>query len=171
MLRALLDRFGTTVSFDGHTLQAIWSANALDDVTEDELRALKIGYRARILKRISAQFSSMQVDELALRACDTEHVRTLLMSLYGVGPETVRILLTETFHRDTALDHIAPWQQKIYSRLLYRRAALVPTPKIISFARRRFGQQAALAVHYIWEDLFWRHREQPIDWLTTEIRL
>jgi len=28
-----------------------------------------------------------------------------------------------------------------------------------------------LAVHYIWEDIFWRRKNEKIDWLEKEIRL
>jgi len=28
-----------------------------------------------------------------------------------------------------------------------------------------------LAVHYIWEDIFWRRKNEKIEWLEKEIRL
>jgi hypothetical protein len=28
-----------------------------------------------------------------------------------------------------------------------------------------------LAVHYFWEDLFWRRKHEPVDWLEKLIRL
>jgi hypothetical protein len=46
----------------------------------------------------------------------------------------------------------------------------VPTRKILNDFNRKYGDYA-LAVGYIWEDLFWRHSRKPIPWLQKEIRL
>src|SRR5271156_1719424 len=128
MMRALLEAFGTRLAFDSQSLFAMWRPEDLAGVSEDELRALKIGYRARFLKRLSDDFSRGIVDEIELRALDPDAARKALLRLYGVGPETARILLYPACHRYAPVSHIAPWQQKIYSRLFYDRA-LVPARK------------------------------------------
>jgi len=170
MMNALLEAYGTKVSFDSKNLFAMWRPEDLADVSEDELRALKIGYRARFLKRLSDDFSRGLVNELELRALDAVTARKALLKLYGVGPETANILLYPACHRYAPLNHIAPWQQKIYSRLFYNKA-LVPTRKILKGFNERYGDYASLAVGYVWEDLFWRHSRRPIPWLQKEIRL
>jgi len=170
MMNALLERFGTRVSFDSKTLFAMWLPAAIHDVGEDELRKLRIGYRARFLKRVSDDFSRGVIDERSLRTLDENMARRELMKLYGVGPETARILLYPACHRATLLTHIAPWQQKIYSRLFYARRR-VPARKIQGDLNRRYGRFATLAVNYVWEDLFWRREREPIPWLEREIRL
>lgn len=170
MLEALLARFGTKVRFDGVELDAIWEPATLSGVTEDELRGLRIGYRAKILSRFSQQFDNHEIDETTLRMLDDLALRDALLSVYGVGPETTRILATEVFHRHAAFTHVAPWQAKIYSRLFYGKPA-VAADKILRDVTRRFGEYSALAVHYIWEDLFWKRTRRRIDWLEAEIRL
>ena len=35
----------------------------------------------------------------------------------------------------------------------------------------RFDEYQMLAVHYIWEDLFWRRKHEPVAWLEKLIRL
>jgi hypothetical protein len=35
----------------------------------------------------------------------------------------------------------------------------------------RFGEYQMLAVHYIWEDLFWRRKHEHVEWLEKLIRL
>lgn len=170
MMNALLEAFGTKVSFDSKILFAMWRPEDLAGVSEDELRALKIGYRARFLKRLSDDFARGIVNELELRSLDPVLARKALLKLYGVGPETARILLYPACHGYAALNHIAPWQHKIYSRLFYNKA-LVPVRKILGDLNQRYGDYASLAVHYVWEDLFWRHSRTPIPWLQKEIRL
>jgi 3-methyladenine DNA glycosylase/8-oxoguanine DNA glycosylase len=170
MTRALLDAFGTEISFDSKSLFAMWLPDDLADVSEDDLRALKIGYRARFLKRLSDDFSRGAVNELGLRSLDPLLARKALLKLYGVGPETANILLYPACHRYVVLTHIAPWQQKIYSRLFYDKA-LVSTRKILKDFNQMYGEFASLKVGYVFEDLFWRHSRKPIPWLQKEIRL
>ncbi|MBI4093081.1 MAG: hypothetical protein HY420_04115 [Candidatus Kerfeldbacteria bacterium] len=170
MLDALLGRFGIKVIFGGKVLHAIWLPKVMARVSEQELRRLKVGYRAKFFKRLSQDFARGKIDELALRNKPAEDMKKELVRLYGVGPETARILLFEVFHHDAAFDHVSPWQQKIYSRLFYGKR-LVAAEKIRRDIQRRYGKYAMLAVHYIWEDVFWRRKHEHIPWLEKEIRL
>jgi 3-methyladenine DNA glycosylase/8-oxoguanine DNA glycosylase len=170
MLDALLGRFGAKLEFDRREIWAIWLPADLEKVAEQTLRALKVGYRAKFIKRLSHDFVTGQIDEMALRRLDKDGVKQELIKLYGVGPETARILLFEAYHHYDVFDHIAPWQQKIYSRLFYGRP-LVPARKIRDDIQERYGPYAMLAVHYIWEDVFWKRRHEKIDWLEREIRI
>lgn len=170
MLDALLGKFGIKILFDSKELWAIWLPEKLTRVTEQQLRDLKIGYRAKFIKRLSQDFAEGKIDEYKLRSLNKESVKNELDKLYGVGPETARILLFEGFHHYDVFDHIAPWQQKIYSQLFYGKK-LVPATKIRDDILRRYGKDSMLAVHYIWEDIFWKRKNEKIDWLEKEIRL
>ncbi|MBI2624330.1 hypothetical protein HYW67_02440 [Candidatus Parcubacteria bacterium] len=170
MLDALLGAFGTRATFDSHELWAIWLPQEIANIPEQTLRDLKIGYRAKFIKRLSQEFAEEKVDEMKLRALDKDSAKRELIKLYGVGPETTRILLFEAFHHYGAFDHIAPWQQKIYSRLFYGKS-MVPVEKIRNDIIKRYGKYSMLAVHYIWEDIFWRRKHEKIEWLEKEIRL
>jgi len=46
MTNALLDNYGTKLKFEGKEIFAIWLPEKLNNVSEKELRDLKIGYRA-----------------------------------------------------------------------------------------------------------------------------
>ena len=170
MMDALLERYGTRLEFDGKTIYAIWEPKRLRNVSEQELRDLRVGYRAKFIKRVSDDFIAKKVDEHAIRKMDYEQAKKELVKLYGVGPETARILLFEVSHHYNTFDHIAPWQQKIYSMLFYGKK-LVPVKKIQEEIRQSYKDYSALAVHYIWEDVFWRRKNEKIPWLEKEIRL
>jgi 3-methyladenine DNA glycosylase/8-oxoguanine DNA glycosylase len=171
MMNALLEQFGTPITFDSHTLYAIWRPDHIRNVSEQDLRALKVGYRARFIKRLSDDFAAGTVDETAIRSMDLETARRELMKLYGVGPETAQILLYPACHRYGPMHHVAPWQQKIYSRIFYGRR-LIPAAKILADLNRRYGKWATLSVSYVWEDLFWRRKQgERIAWLDREISL
>ncbi|KKR50573.1 MAG: hypothetical protein UU81_C0051G0008 [Microgenomates group bacterium GW2011_GWC1_41_8] len=170
MLDSLLAHFGRKIEFDGKEFWAIWLPEELENVSEQELRDMKIGYRAKFIKRLSHEFAEGKIDEYALRRLEQETVKKELVKLYGVGPETARILLFEVYHHYDVFDHIAPWQQTIYSRLFYNKQ-LVPVDKIRDDIKKQYGNYSMLAVHYIWEDIFWRRKYEKIDWLEKEIRL
>lgn len=170
MMDALLKNYGEKVRFDGKELYTIWLPEELGKVSEQDLRDLKVGYRAKFIKRLSQDFNDGEVDEFTLRKMSQEGAKKELMKLYGVGPETARILLFEVCHCNDTFDHIAPWQQKIYSRLFYDKS-MMPADKIRDDIKKQYGKYSMLAIHYIWEDIFWRRKNERIDWLEKEIRL
>ncbi len=170
MTNILLDNFGTKLKFDNKEIFAIWLPEKLNDVSEKKLRDLKIGYRVKFIKRLSHDFAEGKINEPTLRTLNQESAKKELMKLYGVGPETARILLFEVCHQYNTFDHIAPWQQKIYSRLFYKKS-LVPANKIRDDIKKQYDKYSMLAVHYIWEDIFWRRKNEKVDWLEKEIRL
>jgi len=169
MLDNLFRAYGTCLRFDNQALYCFWSPEVLDAVPEEALRALRVGYRAKSLKRISNQFARGEIDEKALRRLSNQELKRELLKLYGVGPATVWYLMFEVFHRYDAFEHISPWEQRIYSRLLFDEE-LVPAERILAEVERRWGRWKMLAAHYLFEDLFWRRRHEPVPWLEELIR-
>ena len=172
MLQALFERYGTQLQFDDRVLYGFWVARTLAGATEHELRALKIGYRARSLLRVSEAIARGDVNEVALREATLKEQRAALLSLYGIGPASAGYILVDVFHAFDELVYISPWEQRIYSRLLLGTRVDEPVPVTVLVERiARWSPWRALAVHYLWEDLFWRHKTKGIDWLAPLIRL
>jgi len=170
MMEALLNKYGTKVRFDGKELYGFWKPEQLHNATDQELRELKVGYRARYLKKTSEDFVKGVVDESKLRQMTMEKAKKELDKLYGVGPASASILLFEALHHYDTIEKIGPWEQKIYSRLLFSKE-LVPAETILQEIQKRYGKWKTLAMHYIFEDLFWKRKTQKIEWLEKLIRL
>jgi len=170
MMEALLSKYGTTVWFDGKELYAFWEPKQLYETTEEKLRELKVGYRAKYLKKTSEDFVRGVVNESKLRQMTMEEAKKELDKLYGVGPASASILLFEALHHYNTIEKIGPWEQKIYSRLLFEKE-LVPAETILKELDERYGKWKTLAMHYIFEDLFWKRKTQKIEWLEKLIRL
>jgi len=172
MFSVLLEKYGTLLEYDRKSLWCFWEPGALNKVSEDELRALKVGYRARSIKRIDDSFTQGSMDEFALRSQDIETQRKELLSLYGVGPATVWYLLFDVFHHWGFFNHISPWEQKIYSKLFFDKDPENPVEvgEILEHFER-FGEYKQLAVHYIWEDLWWQRKNEQVPWLEKLIRI
>lgn len=170
MLENLFRRYGSEVAYDGKQLLAFWPAEAMHETSEEELRALKVGYRAKQLKRQAEVFVAGRLDEFQLRTLSNDELKPILLSIYGIGPASVWYLLFGMFKRYDALDYISPWEQKIYSRLLFDKE-LVDADVILHHAKSRWGKWRMLAVHTIFEDLFWQRKTQYVPWLEELIRL
>ena len=172
MFKSLLEKYGTPLEFDGRKLWCFWSPGRLSTVIEQELRDLKVGYRAKSIKKIDEYFTAGAMDEMALRQKDRETQMTELLKLYGVGPATVWYLLFDVFHHWDFFNHVSPWEQKIYSKVFFDQDPEKPVPvkKLLKhFAK--FGAYKQLAVHYIWEDLWWKRKNEHIPWLEKLIRV
>ncbi len=172
MFKAILENYGTLLEFDGKELWCFWDPGKLQKVSENELRALKVGYRAKSIKKIDGYFSRGLVNEKELRTKDRRTQMAELLKLYGVGPATVWYLLFDVFHHWDFFNHISPWEQKIYSELFFDRNPENPAPvKKLLKHFEKYGKYKQLAVHYIWEDLWWKRKYEHIPWLEKEIRL
>ncbi len=172
MFQALLEKYGTLIDFDDKKLWCFWKPGKLKDVTEDELRKLKVGYRAKSIKKIDEEFLSNHIDELELRKNDREFQMAKLLKMYGVGPATVWYLLFDVFHHWDFFNHISPWEQKIYSKIFFNKDPENPVPveKLLKHFDK-FGEYKQLAVHYIWEDLWWQRKNENIPWLEKLIKI
>lgn len=172
MFKVLLETYGTLVEFDNKKLWCFWKPGRLKNVSEEDLRALKVGYRAKAIKIIDDQFSSGLLDEMELRKKDRETQMEELLKIYGVGPATVWYLLFDVFHHWDFFNHVSPWEQKIYSKLFFNKDPENPVQvdKILKHFER-FGDYKQLAVHYIWEDLWWKRKNENIPWLEKLIRV
>lgn len=171
MLDNLLKEFGTKLKFASQELYVFWEPEDLQNVTEERLRELKVGYRAKNIKRITNDFISGVVSEKELRTkSEREDVKRSILQLYGVGPQSVSYILFEVFHFYDSLDQLSPWEGKIISQLLYGRKT-VSTDKILNIVDKRWGQWKMLAIHYLFEDIFWQRKHKTIPWLEDEIRM
>jgi 3-methyladenine DNA glycosylase/8-oxoguanine DNA glycosylase len=166
----LFDHYGARLAYDGRALAAYWTPETIRAASEEDLRALKLGYRARTLKRQAESFGPGGLDEAALRALPTPALKKTLLQIYGVGPASVWYLLFGQFKRYEAFEYISPWEQKIYSRLLFERE-WVEAGVILEEVEQRWGRWKMLAAHLLFEDLFWRRRNKPVPWLEELIRL
>ena len=170
MLENLFNRFGKKVKFDGKVLSTFWEPKEMAKITEQELRDIKLGYRAKFFMKLTEQFVNGEINEFKLRKESKKEVKEKVLELYGIGPASVEYLLFEDFYFLDALETIPPWEQKILSKLLFNKG-LASEKKILNFFKRKYKGWEKLAFHYIWEDIFWQRKHKRIEWLEKEIRL
>jgi 3-methyladenine DNA glycosylase/8-oxoguanine DNA glycosylase len=170
MLQALFERYGQQVLFDDHRLWTFWDPEKIHTASEPELRALRLGYRAKTLKRQAEQFLTGAFKETELRKIrEKAALVESLDEIYGVGSQSAWYMASEFFHFYDALDYVSPWEAKIVGRILFRQN--VGTAKVQELLTERYKEYRLLAFAYLLIDLFWQHRETRIQWLTRLIRL
>lgn len=173
MANALANEIGREVVFpDGVSLRGFWTPEDLLSTGEARLRVLKMGYRAKILERLSIQFNNDP--DIETRLLDNTVDRGALMaglrSLYGIGPASVGYVGFEWFKMPDFLSHISPWELKILSRLLFD-SDPVSRDELISFCTSRWAPFQMLAIHAIIESVFWRRLNgSGPEWLNALIR-
>jgi len=172
MLQSLFENYGTLLGYDRKQLWCYWEPRVLARASEEKLRALKMGYRAKSLIRVSEPFARGQVNELDLRQKSSEEQEELLLSLYGVGPATVGYIMFDALHHWDYMKNISPWEQKIYTHIFFNKdheKHLVPVRKMLK-RFEKWGKWRGLAVNYIWEEIWWKRGHEHIPWLEKEIR-
>lgn len=172
MFQTLLENYGKLLEYDAKKLWCFWQPGGLNKVTEGKLRALKVGYRARSIKKIDEYFAKGDIKEHELRVEDAEKQKQELIKLYGVGPATVWYIMFDVFHRWDVFEHISPWEQKIYSKLFFGKDPEKPvsSQRILKYISR-YKPYRHLAVHYLWEDLWWKRKNKHLPWLEKLIRV
>ena len=89
----LCELYGNEIEFEGRKYYAFPTPEKLASVSEDDLRAIGVGYRAPyILKAANAVLKGEIVDS-ELEHSDTSTAREKLLSLYGVGDKVCDCVL------------------------------------------------------------------------------
>ncbi|MFH0792018.1 MAG: hypothetical protein V1905_02280 [bacterium] len=72
----------------------------------------------------------------------------------------------DVFHKWGYLNHISPWEQKIYTRIFfnkdYEKKIVLVEKMLIHF--KKWGIWKNLAIHYVWENIWWQRRNEHIPW-------
>lgn len=158
MLRNLLEKYGTKVSFDNKELFVFFKPEKIAKAKEKELWDCKLGYRAPYIKSISQSFANREIDEYKLRKMKKEDAKEKLIELKGIGPYSADIILAEALrHHDILVLDI--WSQKIFSKVLFGDEKH-SMKQILKKAGRLWGRWKGLAGRYIMEDLFWREKQK-----------
>ena len=153
MGEALCQTFGKKLIFNGKTLYVFPKLDVLAKVTEEGLRALKLGYRAKYIKNVTESFINQKINEFELRKKNNTEALKAMAKMKGVGEYTAKIALRECLRRwdEIVLD---VWSQKKVSKILFGKED-VSKQKIEEEVRKRWGKKyVGLALRYILENLY-----------------
>ena len=93
MQEALREAYGAPIEFDSETVHAFPEPDDLAAATEDDLRELKLGYRAPYVQRTAEMVASGELTERDVRGRAYEAARDELTGFVGVGDKVADCVL------------------------------------------------------------------------------
>ncbi|SEV88177.1 DNA-3-methyladenine glycosylase family protein [Halobacterium jilantaiense] len=93
MQERLRREYGTPIDFDGETVHGFPEPDALAAATEQDLRDLKLGYRAPYVQRTAEMVASGELTEADIRGRAYELAREELTGFVGVGDKVADCVL------------------------------------------------------------------------------
>lgn len=158
MINNLFSVLGEKIYFDNTEFTAFWKPISLYNLGEGKLRELKMGYRSKMLIFQANDFMTGKIDEKLWRSMNNEELEKNLLNIYGVGPASVGYLMNEVFKRYNYFKYISPWEQKIFSKLIFN-SECEDIKKITQYFIDKYKNLCFLAAHYIFEESFWNETE------------
>lgn len=164
MCDSVLEKYGSKIFFENIALTAMWEPGELK-ATEEDLRGLKLGYRASSILKVTDLFVKNNLNEKSLRQLDTKTLIKELLKIYGVGKQTVFYLALSQFQRTEYLKHVPVWERKIISKYVFNKT-LVDETNILDWFKTKYNNWCGFALSLILEDIFFQHKKTPFPWLT-----
>lgn len=143
-------RFGDEViGYNGEAFYVFPDVKKLHDVTEDELRECKVGFRAPYIKNATEAVYSGTVTKEKLDSLDIAQARELLMSIKGVGEKVANCVLLFGLGRREAFP-VDVWMKRIMEQM-YFDGKDTKKQDIEAFAVNKFGDLGGYAQQYLFD--------------------
>lgn len=154
IIRALCEKHGqpVTAGLAGEQAWAFPDPDVVANLTELELRACKMGFRAPHLLGTARMIISGKVNLGALGAMPLESAREQLLELPGVGRKIADCVLLFAYGFQSAFP-VDVWIAKGL-RQLYFKGRNVPLARLQEFSRTYFGPYGGYAQQYLFH--YWR---------------
>jgi N-glycosylase/DNA lyase len=149
IIALLCRRYGEPVAvpLGQEPAQAFPCPARLAEVSESDLRACKMGFRAPYLLATARRIASGEVELASLRGLPFQTARAQLMALPGVGPKIADCVLLFAYGCPSAFP-VDVWVMKALRQLYFARKR-VPLRRLRKFATEHFGPNAGYAQQYL----------------------
>ncbi len=138
---------GVTRDLPPNTTPRFPTAERLAGVSENELRACGLGYRAPYLKAAARMHASGRIDPEKLKGLEDDALREALMEIPGIGQKVAECVMLFGYGRESAFP-VDVWIARCMRRWYFRNRK-VPDRKIREFARKHFGPYCGWAQQYL----------------------
>jgi N-glycosylase/DNA lyase len=147
MFNEMARKYGETVEFNGHELLRFPTQEEMSEVTEEELREIGVGYRAKYIVETMKIFQEKDFDPEKTRSMDYEAAREEMKRLYGVGDKVADCILLFSlgFHEATPID---TWGLQALEQH-FPELHSEDYDEISENMRNKFGDKAGYAQEYI----------------------
>lgn len=153
IIETLSKTYGTPLDENSYAFPTL---QQMSSVTEDELRQLGTGFRAKYITDAIRKLSDNTIDPTAFSQMDTAKLRETLMKIHGVGPKVADCVMLFSLKRYEVFP-IDVWVKRIMIDL-YCHGCDKSLKEIQALAKEMFGKNAGFAQQY----LFYYARQNKI---------
>ncbi len=156
IVRTISREYGNPIDIgNGETDYAFPTVEQLVNVSEDDLRKCKVGFRAPYIKNACEKVYSGEVSLEKLSDMEWREARELLITIKGVGEKVANCVLLFGLGRREVFP-VDVWMKRIMEDLYLKQDT--PKPLIEEYAYKKYGELGGYAQQY----LFYYGREQGI---------
>jgi len=148
MSRALRERFGEPLRVNATQVFAFPEAERLAHVSEPELRACGLGYRAKNLLATAQLVSSGAAPLETWRNLSDDELRAQLCALPGVGAKVANCVMLFAYERLRAFP-IDVWIERVLKQQYFPRARQLTAQRLRDFCDSYFGEDGGYAQQYL----------------------
>lgn len=133
--------YGTPISYGGEVFHTFPSSNQLLAASLEDLKALKLGYRAKYIYRVCRDNAEGRLDLELLAAMDYREAMDYLTGFYGIGEKVANCVCLFGLHHIDAFP-VDTWIQKILLKEYYQKEYdSLPKSKLYeTMVRENFGR-------------------------------
>ena len=144
----LRERFGRRVVWNDVPLYTYPAPERLAALSESELRACRLGFRAKNLLGAAKMVASGEMDLMRVAALPDAEALVELCRLPGVGPKVANCALLFGFERPRAFP-IDVWIERVLRRIYFQRKRKVTARRLREFSASYFGPFGGYAQQYL----------------------
>lgn len=133
-------------SWNGKDYYAFPDAQRLSEVTEEEFRECKAGFRAPYLVDACKRVMSGQITKERLTGLPPEKIKEELLSIKGVGEKVANCVLLFGLSQRSAFP-VDVWMERIMRQLYFQEDT--KKEQIQQFAREQYGEYGGYAQQYL----------------------
>ncbi|MDP9099966.1 MAG: 8-oxoguanine DNA glycosylase [Verrucomicrobiota bacterium] len=144
----LRKRYGESQQILGHEIFTYPSAERIAELTEQELRACALGYRAKNLLATARLIATGEANLEAWSKLPDDTLRTRLCDLPGVGPKVANCVMLFAYERLRAFP-IDVWIERVLKHQYFPRKRKVTAQQLRQFCEGYFGEHGGYAQQYL----------------------
>ncbi len=144
----LRERYGEPKRILGRAIFSYPSAQRIGELTEEELRACALGYRAKNLLATARQIASGEANLEAWGKLPDDALRARLCELPGVGAKVANCVMLFAYERLRAFP-IDVWIERVLRQQYFPRKRKVTAQQLREFCDRYFGDHGGYAQQYL----------------------
>ncbi len=146
IVHTLSERYGTKLSTKNGDKYLFPTVEQLINVSEDELRECKVGFRAPYIRDAVLKVYNHEIDGEKLKALSADEAKNILVSIKGVGEKVASCVLLFSLGKTEAFP-VDVWMKRIMEYMYFHEDTKKEV--IESFAKEKYGPLSGYAQQYL----------------------